>query len=157
MVIQKVIGLIIGKWKTPNHSNRRSEDDTHEIKKQILKAIGNRNFTHEVGNNPDIDINKEGIIILKGRSDFKNKPYYVSDIRAEDFFILRFSPTIQDETIIECIMMKNNIRINLIPNLENLYIIPNEDDVLDLTIEFILNQYNNQILKVERDYLILLK
>ncbi|MDR1699557.1 MAG: hypothetical protein LBR75_07020 [Prevotellaceae bacterium] len=78
-----MIHLIIGKWRTPKHSTQR--DDMHEVKKNILKRVGKKEFERQVGHNPDIDINLEDIIILKGVSDcYKKKPYYVTGLSAND-------------------------------------------------------------------------
>jgi hypothetical protein len=92
-----IIYLIVGKWRTPNHSNKKSEDDSHQVKEDILSQIrelsknqNKKDYRKQVGDNPDIGINDNGIIILKGRGGFRKRPYYVTDISADDHFVLSF-------------------------------------------------------------------
>ncbi|HAT52871.1 MAG TPA: hypothetical protein DCS80_06350 [Betaproteobacteria bacterium] len=118
--------IIRGKWKSPGDSKDRSKDDTHEIKRRILKEIKKCNYEKIVGRNPDLDINpKTGKIVLKGQGDFSGG-LYESNIDSENYFIsmLIGSPPF---------LTKDGS-----PEADELYIIPNEDQVILSLIDYII-------------------
>lgn len=134
-----MLHLIVGKWRTPNHSNEKSEDDSHKVKRTILKQIGKRMYSKAVGNNPDIDINSEGVIILKGTGERK-RSYYVSDIPASDHFVLHF---VKSEEYIEVQVLIIDFE-NASDDFEDLIIIPFDENLIlflfDLLIEDFIKQ-----------------
>lgn len=150
----KLYLIIRGKWRTPNHSNKRSEDDTHKVKEEIYKAVGRRNFSGDVGSNPDIDVDdKTGKIILRGKGPFWKKTYPTS-LPADDFFILCFS-CIKDaeETEVSLLLPQhdtpekehdssmNIIRVNDDLYLDDVYLVPEEDSVLSALIGLLFKMH----------------
>lgn len=74
-------------FKTPNHSKDRKFDDSHQVKKKILKAAKLNSFSLTVGNNPDIDIDENGSIILIGVDlGPYSKQTYSTNLPADDYF-----------------------------------------------------------------------
>jgi len=141
--------MIVGRWKSPNNSKDRNTNDSHEIKKQILKEVrrlsnqlGTKDYSKQVGDNPDIAITN-GIIILKGRRKFKNRPYYTTTIPADDYFGLQFiSTNIQGQFEVallsfDIVESKNEILLEF----ENVYVIPNDEKIIELTFEKIFQEY----------------
>jgi hypothetical protein len=92
----RTLHMIIGSWKTPFHSENKHDDDFHGpsgVKQQILDEIGRHIFSHEVGKNPDIAIEKGSIVLVGSKMNprhrgkkFRPNP----SIKAEDFFVLKF-------------------------------------------------------------------
>jgi len=156
---KSTLHLIVGKWKTPNHSNRKAEDDSHKVKDEILKRIQRINFSKKVGDNPDIDITVEGVIILKGNGKFKNKPYFVSKIPAADYFILRLVPFLDTDEVEISILVPNreeevkDSKYNLEIISNKLYILPNDEGLITNTIYYLMNEYFNN--KINQDEYIL--
>lgn len=127
--------IIRGKWKSPNHSSDRSKDDTHEIKRKILKEIGEHLFRKDVGNNPDIDINsKTKKIKLKGRGKFKGREFE-SDISVDKYFHLSFilvgelKPVFLEEEYEDM-------------GFDYYYVIPPDLEVLSRLIDYLFEQEN---------------
>ncbi|KAF2516452.1 hypothetical protein [Flavobacterium foetidum] len=97
MNFNEILHFKIGRWQTKNHSDNKHEDDFHKpdgVKQQILNQVGKRNYEHKVGTNPDIQIDKKGKIVLVGsrKGKYKYAKPFITEIRADDFFILRFVP-----------------------------------------------------------------
>lgn len=97
MNLNEILHFNIGRWQTKNHSDDKHQDDFHKpdgVKQKILSQVGKRKFEHKIGNNPDIQIDKNGTIILVGsrKGKFKYAKPFITEIRADDFFILRFIP-----------------------------------------------------------------
>ncbi len=161
MTKNRILHLIVGKWRTLNHSTKKEFDDSHEVKAEILKKIGKKNFSKQVGNNPDIGITEQGMVILKGVGEKKHKPYYVTEISAEDYFVLRFFP-FQDsnETEIQILILKTSKpddrkEFNIISHLHQLYIIPNNEKIVLTLIESLTNEYIQRSSGQVEDFIIL--
>lgn len=158
-----MLHLMVGKWKTPNHSNCKADDDSHKVKKKILKRIGRKNFSKKVGDNPDIDITVEGVIILKGRGKFKNRPYFVSDISADDYFVLKFVPFTESNEVEISILVPDKEEENNDTGFEfefisdKLYIIPNDERLILITINYLIDKYINNNTKQEENFLVVLQ
>ncbi len=142
MIRGNMLHLIVNnKWQTPNHSKERQSDDTHEVKKEILKAVGRRLYEKEVGKNPDIDIDRENRIVLKSvEKKFKRKPCYITKLKAEDFFILRFSVT-HNLVEIEYLELphKEQITINFMHYYQHAYILPQNIDLVLHTLDIVID------------------
>lgn len=143
-----ILHLIIGKWRTPNHATQKQNDDTHEVKKEILRQVGKKNFSKEVGANPDIGISEDGFIILKGTGDYKKKPYYVTEISAGDYFILRFVPIADsEETEIQVLTLHdpeadhNQQLMNIVAHFDRILIIPNNENVVLSLVDSLTEEY----------------
>lgn len=150
--------LIIRKWRTPNHSNKKELDDSHEVKDAILKDVGKENYKKQVGENPDLDINTDGNIILKGVGKYKKKPYYVTGLSAEDYFVLRFIPISDtNETEIHILTSASSSveEINIIANFYRMYIIPKNEDLIQKLIDTLINEYKDRLSDQVEDYIIL--
>jgi hypothetical protein len=144
-----MIHLIIGKWRTPNHSNKKSIDDSHQVKEEILHQIrelskkqNKKDYRKQIGDNPDIGINDNGLIILIGRGDFKKRPYYVTEIPADDYFVLSFI-SIHKSDEVEIQLMTSNFdnddddkNILFLDHYDKLYIIPNKEIVIRNVMDF---------------------
>jgi len=81
-------------WRTPGHSTKKSEDDSHDVKKNILKKVGRERFRKDVGENPDIRVrhntdDKFDEIVLQGVGPHKGK-VFPSGLRAEDYLVKGF-------------------------------------------------------------------
>lgn len=143
--------IIIGKWRTRNHSTKNEFDDTHKIKKKILKRVGKKNYSKQVGTNPDLDINRKDIIILKGTGLFKKKPNYETCIDANDHFVIRFIPLSEVNEIEVQILIPdsdeedNQKEIHNITHFDKLFLIPNNDQMISLLIEILTKKYLKEI------------
>lgn len=125
--------IIRGKWKSPNHSNDRSKDDTHEIKRKILKEVGEYLYSKDVGKNPDIDIDpKTKKIKLKGRGKCKGKEFE-SDINADKYFSLSFILASELEPLYAKVENED------IPY-DYYYVIPPDIDVLEKLLDYLIKQ-----------------
>lgn len=95
-----VLDIVIrGRWKSPNHSTNKEHDDTHEVKGEILKSVGRKVYEKLVGKNPDLDVNNDGKIVLRGRPGKGCEEYYETDLDAVNFF---------DDLYLEIIIDKYN-------------------------------------------------
>jgi hypothetical protein len=134
MTMQILHLIIRGKWKSPNHSNDRSKDDTHKIKEEILKKIGKRIFEKEVGTNPDLDIDpKTEKIVLKGRGKY-SREIFKTEIDADGYFV-------------QCIVITDyppysDMRAKY-HKTSTYYAIPPDIDILSLLLDHIFKQENN--------------
>ncbi|TXI46494.1 hypothetical protein [Methylophilus sp.] len=122
--------IIRGKWKSPNHSKNKSEDDTHAVKKQILAAVGKYLYEKKVGTNPDIDVDpKTGKIQLKGRGKFDKKGFQ-SELDANEYFELLYL-NVND--------FSDEIRLLKIIELESFYVIPPSIEILDTLLKHLID------------------
>ncbi|ENI4128142.1 hypothetical protein ABXY91_001532 [Vibrio fluvialis] len=82
-----VLDIVIrGRWQSPNHSNNKKNDDTHEVKREILDSVGKKVYEKLVGKNPDLDVNNDGKIVLRGRPGKGCQKEYDTDLDAANFF-----------------------------------------------------------------------
>lgn len=162
MTNNPTLHLIVGKWRTPYHSNKKEFDDSHKVKKEILKKVGKKKFENQVGSNPDLDINENGVIILKGTGEYKRRPYYVTDISADDHFILRFIPLAESQEVeIQILTLDqreeaNKVQLNLISHFNHLLIIPNDEDLIFSVVDRLTEEYLSLYTKQPIDFIIIL-
>ncbi len=153
--------LCVGKWKTPGDSKHKQDDDTHEVKKEIFKRIGKKNFQGKVGSNPDIEITDNGFINLKGVGDGKKKKYYETDISAEDYFILRFTPIPDSiETEIEVLMLDQTLvsskqSLNIVSHFPKLFKIPKDESLTKKLIERLTEDYQKRRSGITEEFIVL--
>lgn len=140
----------IGRWKTINHSKIEGEDDFHTpggVKDQILKRIDKKKYAHRVGDNPDIRIDKKGMILLAGSRNgpFKNAKQIITNIQADDYFILRFIPSVTIDCI-EILLYYQEEQVEkedylyeffLNDETNKVYMIPNESHLIAIILESI--------------------
>jgi len=136
-----ILQLIIrGKWKSPQHSNQKSRDDTHKIKGEILNKIGKLIYEKKVGKNPDLDIDpKTKKIVLKGRGELSRK-IFETEINADDFFIQFF--VIAEHTP----YLYRHVRHHIT---DQYYVIPPDIEILSLLLDHIFRQTNNLNFEIE--------
>lgn len=161
MADEMVLHLIIRRWRTPSHSTKKELDDTHQVKEEILKRIGKKKYTKRVGDNPNLDITDDGVIILKGTGDFKKRPIYVTGISADEHFVLRFVPVADtDETEIQILLLSNdeedNDDLQNIEHFDQMFVIPNEAGIISLLIDNLIQQYLKGTSRQQKDIVIFL-
>jgi hypothetical protein len=146
---EQTLHMIVGQWKSPNDSNNRETNDSHDIKKQILKEVrrlckefDKRDYSKDIGDNPDIGV-ENGLIILKGRGRFKNKPYYRTVIPADSFFGLQFISTNSlGQFDIMLLSFEQDLNSNeLLLEIDEVFIIPNDEQIIELTFDKVFDDY----------------
>jgi hypothetical protein len=162
--------LIVRRWKTPNHSNDKSKDDSHSVKEEILKAVRERDrrlnkkdFSHAVGKNPDLDI-VDNIIVLKGRgTKFRGRPYYKTGIPVEDHFVLRFMPA-ENNGQLEILFgvlsyQEEKSEHAFVSDLhfDKIFILPDDDTIISLTVRKIIDDILVQPLVKMEDVIVVIK
>lgn len=78
--------VINGRWESPNHSKKKKNDDTHDVKKEILDSVGRKVYEKLVGRNPDLDVNNDEKIVLRARPGKGRQKEYETGLDAKDFF-----------------------------------------------------------------------
>lgn len=145
-----ILHLILrDKWKTPCHSKNKSKDDTHEVKEDILKEVSKlfkgKKHVGKVGKNPDLDINEDDIIILKGVGQRKGNEFN-TNISAAKFFVLAFTCT---SKTFEIELYFAEAHADERPDIYDirffgkhelcLYVIPNEPGILQELLNYLIN------------------
>lgn len=148
--MEHVLHLIIGKWQTPKHSDKKAEDDTHNVKELILSEV-RRIFNNEkpdyrriVGKNPNIGI-ENNQIILTGVGHYKGKTFHTS-LNVGDYFVLRFvNDNINNIIDIQLIVSQNHIKFQslYINNKRKVLIIPFNEDLISSLIHWSINSFEN--------------
>jgi len=82
---QVLLSVIVNGRKPHEWSDDPRKNNPHAFKESILKDVGIKNFQKSVGNNPDLGINEDNKIFLKGRGEFKGR-IYTTDIDADFYF-----------------------------------------------------------------------
>lgn len=157
-----MLQLIIGKWQTPNHSKKKKDDDTHQVKKDILREVGKAVFSKKVGKNPDLGIDENNNIILKGVGEYKKKPYYVTKIKVEDYFILRFAPLPKK---VEISLIRGKVSekedevnyLNIVKNFNNMSVIPKNNECIGAIINSLIEEYSAKEFIESEDHIIIFK
>lgn len=155
-----ILHLIVGKWKTPNHSNKKADDDSHQVKEEILKQIGRSNFKKRVGKNPDIGISCHGKIILIGRGPFSHKIYADTEIHASEYFILNFIPITETNEVEISLLLPHNeedskdVRFEYIS--DRLYILPKDEKIVSAFVSHVIDEYLNNDNKQEENILVVI-
>lgn len=160
MLMRLIIG---GRWKSPKHSADRHFDDTHEIKKEILKAVGTNRYCPRVGSNPDIDVEKAtDEIVLVGRGPFKGR-VYATGIKADDFFVLCFRP-LKDQTEIALYMPASDTSAEerdrkaiVSAGVDDVYVVPRDEEVLSALVAHVLHVWSDTRIEGPAYVLILTK
>ncbi|MGK7908163.1 MAG: hypothetical protein AB4040_13190 [Synechococcus sp.] len=142
------VGLIIrGRWRSPNHSKDKRLDDSHQIKKEILKEV--KSYRKYVVKNPDIDVNSEGKIVLIGavRGQYKGITL-PTDLHIQDFgFVIHLTRLDAKHTEVQLLFplsFEENLQYESqeietdFLALSRIYIVPDNDDILDELIKHIL-------------------
>ena len=150
--------IIRGKWKSPKHSNDKNCDDSHDIKKQILKTV-KKKYSHRVGKNPDIDVDKDDLIVLVGskRGEYKGK-VFPTQLHIENFgFVLCFTQLDSSYTELSLFSIQEiqqdftidgeNLETNFI-NFDRVYLIPENEEILDQLIQYILTTHSEMNFRV---------
>ncbi|MDJ0734379.1 MAG: hypothetical protein QNJ47_09950 [Nostocaceae cyanobacterium] len=149
------------KWKSPGHSEDKKFDDFHrEIKPKILKAAKKiQKYSHRVGENPDIKVDKDGSIVLVGskRGKYKGKQLPTS-LHVEDFgFVLCFTQLDSSYTEVSLFFIQaiqqdftiygENLETDFIC-FDRVYWIPEDEEILDKLIEYILATHSEMNFRV---------
>lgn len=161
---EHTLHMIVGRWKSPNDSNNRETNDSHDIKKQILKEVrrlckelGTRDYSKDIGNNPDIGV-ENGLIILKGRGKFTNKPYYRTVIPADSFFGLQFISTNSlcefDIILLSFEQDRNGNEFQI--EFDEVFIIPNDEQIIELTFDKVFG-YHKKTLGIRKSIILVTK
>lgn len=134
--------VVRGKWKSPGHSKHKRDDDTHEIKREILRAVGREVYERKVGCNPDIDVNQDNVIVLKGTGHKKGQ-VHVTPIPAEDFFVLTFVKSkTKDEVRISLRMPSDKPSAPSVSSLKvnSTFLIPRDEDVFNWLLNYLFSR-----------------
>ncbi len=149
------------KWKSLGHSEDKRLDDFHrKIKPKILKAANRKNYSHLVGEHQDIRVDKkDDSIILVGSKNGKYKgKKFSTKLYIENFgFVLCFTQLDSSYTEVSLFFIQaiqqeftideEDLETNFI-SFDRVYWIPENEEILDKLIEYILITHSEMNLRV---------